>query len=936
MYTAIHHDRRNSKVFVYYADGARMAYESNHQLYTPNLGDYGSVDSGMTDIYGKPVYSSIVSGEKEMEIRELNSGPDNQISECDIDYRARFLQNHYKDVPELRFNIKDFNICFLDIEVESGNRFPTATRADRRVNCVTIYLSKLKKYITFGLQKPLKPETLVKLTDMNVEYRMFQTEKELITNLFTTIGESNVDIFCGYNSQYYDNPYLVNRAEQLGIDLRLLSRLPFKHRSAYVDKRDRSLKIAGTEVIDYLILYKKFSNKEKDNYRLSTIGKLEVGEDKAPLPDGYQSYKNYWDEYVLYNIKDVELLVKIETKRKMLESLIGACSEARIPFSHFFEAKKILVGFLMDFLHKRNMIMPPLKLREKKKFPGAAVFSTSGRYLDLVSYDYKSMYPSLIMGANISPEMKVEFDIDYKLTPEEEKNLVKSPWTNWNTKQVYYRRDKEGIVPSVVRMLFEGRDVLKNEMKRAKKEGRDNDAAYYSMKEQSYKLFGNSFYGLLGNEHFQLFDLDNAASVTGYGYLLITDTITDLSNYFQNDFESDPRYIEVFKDKPTLNKKYLSNISFTRGDTGEIFNVPLRFSHGDTDSFFVKYDDIYSIYENKVGKQISVTVIDNNKIIEEKIYQLPNGELDSKIDFNNQCKKYLNSWVDLDNDKKKKAFIEGMYSENDVIVIYNRYYLTDYCRILDLVIMRDNLSEYMQKFASKWNFIRNTLYLKREKCILKAIVTRKKKYICLVESNEDTKYREPEFQTVGLEIIRSDTTPFSRERLLILVKLLLHNLDKVDMRNKYMTSKREFFELTKKGDIYSISKPSGVGSDPPQYTEMITWAEEQRKSVDWRCRAGSVWNHLIETDPILSGMTLEPISEGTKSKFIEVHENKYGLNSIAYVGDVCPPRLLELFNPDWKSQWEKTFGGKMGKLFEAVGWSKDFENDTRDFMASVF
>ena len=117
---------------------------------------------------------------------------------------------------------------------------------------------------------------------------------------------------------------------------------------------------------------------------------------------------------------------------------------------------------------------------------------------------------------------------------------------------------------------------------------------------------------------------------------------------------------------------------------------------------------------------------------------------------------------------------------------------------------------------------------------------------------------------------------------------------------------------------------------------MITWAEEQRKAVDWRCRAGSVWNHLIETDPVLSAMTLEPVSEGTKAKFIEVHENKYGLNSIAYVGDVCPPRLLELFNPDWKSQWEKTFGGKMGKLFEAVGWSKDFENDTRDFMASVF
>lgn len=936
MYTAIHHDRRNSKIFLYYADGARMAYESNHRLFTPNFGEYGSVDSGMTDIYGKPVYSAVVTGEKEMEIREINGGPDNQISECDIDYRTRFLQNHYKDVKELRFNIKDFNICFLDIEVESGNRFPTAERADRRVNCVTIYLSKPGKYITFGLQKPLKPETLVKLAEMNAEYRMFQTEKDLITNLFTTIGESGCDILSSWNGQFYDNPYLAKRAEGLGIDLRLLSRLPFKHRSVYIDKRDRSLKIAGTEVIDYLILYKKFSNKEKDNYRLSTIGKLEVGEDKAPLPDGYQSYKNYWDEYVLYNIKDVELLVKIDAKRKMLESLIGACSEARIPFSHFFEAKKILVGFLMDFLHKRNMVMPPLKLREKKKFPGAAVFSTSGRYLDLVSYDYKSMYPSLIMGANISPEMKVEFDIDYKLTPEEEQTLVKSPWTNWNTKQVYYRRDKEGIVPAVVRILFEGRDILKKEMKRAKKEGRDNDAAYYGMKEQSYKLLGNSLYGLLGNEHFQLFDLDNAAAVTGYGYLLITNTITDLSNYFENDFENDSRYLEAFKESPTLNKKYLPKTTFSRGDTDEIFNIPTRFSHGDTDSFFVKYDDIYSVYEDKVGKHISVMVVNKNKVISENIYNLPDDEQDSKIDFNNQCKSYFPSWKELEKDVKVKAFTDGMYSENDITVIYNRYSLTDYCRILDMIIMKDNLSGYMQKFADKWNFIRNTLFLKREKCILKAIVAKKKKYICIVESNEDVKYKEPEFQTVGLEIIRSDTTPFSRERLLTLVKLLLHNLDKVDMRTKYMTAKKEFFNLVKKKDVYSISKPSGVGSEPPQYTEMITWPIEKRKEVDWRLRSGSVWNHLIETDPILSAMTLEPISDGTKAKFIDVHENKYGLNSIAYVGETCPSRLLELFNPDWNSQWSKTFGDKMGRLFEAVGWSKDFENDTRDFMASVF
>ncbi len=259
--------------------------------------------------------------------------------------------------------------------------------------------------------------------------------------------------------------------------------------------------------------------------------------------------------------------------------------------------------------------------------------------------------------------------------------------------------------------------------------------------------------------------------------------------------------------------------------------------------------------------------------------------------------------------------------------------------------MEDVLKGIMKNFSDKWNFKINTLFLKREKCITEAIVTRKKKYICFVESNEEVRsfkekdgnrIYEPKFSNTGVDIIRSSTLPFARERMEILVKELLKNMNKPHIQEKYLQIKNEFFELVKKKDIYSIAIPSGVGKNPPDYTDMLQWPESLRKKVDWRLRAASVWNHLIDTDPDLSNLMLEPIYESSKVKFIKVHANPYGINTIAFIGNTCPDKLLKIFNPDWESQWETGFSSIMGRLFEAVGWRADLENDRRELMMEIF
>lgn len=938
MWTAIHHDRSKNLMFVWYTDGSRTASKTKHRFFTPVRGEYGSSPSGMKDIYGRDVYEVIVDGKSEMDIRNNHTGRHNHLSECDIDYRTRWLQKAYQDEEDIRFNVKDVNICYLDIEVATKGRFPSADKAEYPINCVTIYFSKWAKYYTFALNREINQETQQFFKDENCVYVNCIDERELLLELFRTIGENEVDILTGWNSSFFDMPYITNRAAKLDVSLKTLSRLPEQYKSVYISKQDGSLVIGGTEVIDFLELYKKYNFSERDNYKLDTIGFVEVGERKAPLPNGYMSYINDWDNFIRYNFQDVKLMTKIEKKCRMFDTTFTACSEAKVPFSAIFEAKKMLVGFILNYLHKQGIVMPPLKENEREWFPGAHVYATPGYYEHLVSYDYRSMYPSIMMGANISPETKIVYAIDEVIPADVLKTLVRSPWNANGKHQVFYSKDKIGIVPQVVKILFDGRTELKNMMKVANKAGNKDLADFYDMKQKTYKLLGNSLYGLLGNPYFQLYDIDNSASVTAFGKALITTTVEELNTYFEKELATNEKFNELFGYYAPIDKALKGKYE---NDDGVL--TYRRVSHGDTDSFFVKYDDIYKPYKTNVGKSVEVLVFEGENVVERKLFAIEN-EKDAKKMFNAMCIKYCSSWTDPEtsDEKKKKSFVEGIVFGKKHRVIYNRFLLTDFCRMMDAGLMESKLAEFMLAYANYWNYYENTLFLKREKCIHQAIVTAKKKYICYVESNEDEKYIDKEtlvlkakFAITGMEIVRSSTTPFARERILDLVKKMFKNMDKGEIRKEYLKIKQEFFDKIDKKEYYAISIPSGVKSTPPKFADYVSMEPSLKSKVDWRVRAGCVWNHLLETDEVMSTLPLEPIFESSKVKFIKVCENKYDLNSIAYVGDILPDRLFEIFTPNWDEQWEKTFAQTMDRLFEAVGWGDNLENDERDTMIEI-
>ena len=855
----------------------------------------------------------------------------------------------------LKADMSKINLCFLDIEVETTGKFPRASVAAYPINCVTIYFSKTDNYITYGVAKDVSQEVKDEMAKDNGRYVLCKTEGELLTRLFTEIGNNNVSILSGWNFTY-DTTYMVNRAAKLKIPLKLMSRLPAAEKRAWVDQRDGDLHIAGTEVIDFLDLYRKYTFSEQPSYKLDYIGEITVGEHKAPLPEGYLSWRNHWDMFILYNMQDVRLLKKIEQKEKMFHLAVSASAEARVPFSFVFESKKMLVGFVLNHLHKTGRTFPPLRAQEKEEFPGAFVYAIPGYKEKLVSYDYRSLYPSIMMTFNTSPEMKVVYPIDYRVPEEELKNLIRSPWTHNGQYQVFFRKDKVGVVPEVTRLLFDGRSNLKKKMKAAKKAGDAEMTGVYDMMQKVYKVLGNSLYGLLGSPFFPLYDVDNAASITAYGQQLIKYTINGMAKYINEELVEDKRFYDTFGYVPRIEPAFVGTEVDSEGVVQQ-----RRMSHGDTDSFFVKFGDIMEGFETHTGKNIEIVAFRGHQRFLSKVFTV-DQENDAKKFFAAACKMYAPGvWNDPGNrvpdektgfTKMQIMFADGIVQDGDVRIIYNRYRMTDFCRMFDAVALEEKLDEFMLAYAQQWNYFVNELFLKREKCIHKAIVTAKKKYICLVESMEDIVYLDkghkengkwikgtlevkPEFAITGLEIVRSSTTLFSRERMMDMVTLMLNTMDKKVVRDRLLEMKREYYELVKKNDFTHLSCPSGVKEEPPTLAEMYRMPKEQLARVDWRRRAAAVWNYLIEFDPVLSQFPYEPIAAGDKMKFVKKADTLYGVTVICYTGDEMPPHLLELFTPDWEKHWKMSVAQVLGRLFKAVGWPEELEFDESEAVKNL-
>ena len=429
---------------------------------------------------------------------------------------------------QLRFNMSDMKIITIDIEVACENGFPDVEASQEEMLCITIKDLATGKFITWGTRE----------AKVDTEYRVFWTEQEMLTDFHKWWCSNTPDIITGWNCNLYDIPYICRRLERVLGEKWQKSLSPWNKvnmREVYIQgRRNLAYDILGVSILDYLDLYRKFTYTNQESYRLEHIATVELGEgklDHSEFENFKDFYTEHWQKFVEYNIKDVDLVDRLEKKMKLLELAVTMAYDAKVNFEDVYSQVRMWDTLIYNYLKERKICVPPRQESKKDdKYAGAYVKEPiPGLYDWVVSFDLNSLYPHLIMEYNISPETLVptrypSISVDKILNGEIDIDSDYCVAANG----AQYRRDIQGFLPEMMQKIYDERTIYKKKMLIAKSEYEKTgdkelqaDISAFNNIQMARKIQLNSAYGAIGNQYFRYFNIANAEAITLSGQLSI-------------------------------------------------------------------------------------------------------------------------------------------------------------------------------------------------------------------------------------------------------------------------------------------------------------------------------------------------------------------------------------------------------------------------------
>lgn len=506
--------------------------------------------------------------------RNLQGQPVDRL-EFDSINDARDFMNTYKDVSgmtiyglnkfvytfihdeypgEIGYDPALINVCNIDIEVASDKGFPDISLAQYEVTAITMKVRE--KYVVFGCGDFVNK-------DPNVKYIKCADEHALLSSFLTfwNSKEYSPDVVTGWNIEFFDIPYLVNRIRNVLGDKDAKRLSPWQILEEYeVTARGNTVtayRPLGIAVLDYVQLYKKFTFVQQESYSLNNIAQVELGEGKLDYSQ-YESlidlYKNDYQTFIEYNIKDVDLVGKLDDKLKLIELVFALAYNAKINFGDTFASVNPWDVIIYNYLMDQRIVIPqmPSVSGGESIIGGFVKEPIVGMHKWVVSFDLNSLYPHLIMQYNISPETFVkrlpyDISIDQILS-----GGLKDVGYEYRDNDCaiaanlcMYRRDKQGFLPRLMETMYDDRSVYKKKMIEAKKAYEncadknspeaiqlDKDISRYHNLQMAKKIQLNSAYGALANQYFRWYDLNHAEAITASGQLAIRWMEQKMNIYF--------------------------------------------------------------------------------------------------------------------------------------------------------------------------------------------------------------------------------------------------------------------------------------------------------------------------------------------------------------------------------------------------------------------
>ena len=496
-------------------------------------------------------------------------------------YIYQYISEMYPE-EEIKFDTSKIKIATIDIEVASENGFPDVESAAEEVLLITVQDYATKQIRTWG-RGPFNNK------QKNVIYKGFRTEYELLNDFINwwMIEENTPEVVTGWNSELYDIPYLVRRIDRI-LGEKLMKRMSpwglVTERETFIAGRKHiSYDVGGVTQLDYLNLYKKFTYKAQESYRLDYIASVELGQkklDHSEFDTFKDFYTNGWQKFVEYNIIDVELVDRMEDKMKLIELAITMAYDAKVNYNDVFFQVRMWDAIIYNYLKKRDIVIPPKERSDKdSKYAGAYVKEPiPGKYDWVVSFDLNSLYPHLIMQYNISPETLRDIrhptaTVDKILNEELTFEMYKDNAVCANG--AMFRKDVRGFLPELMEKIYKDRTVYKKKMLAAKQDyektpskSLEKEIARCNNIQMARKIQLNSAYGAIGNQYFRYYKLANAEAITLSGQVSIRWIENRMNGYLNKILQTEGEDYVIASDTDSiylnmgpLVTKFLSNKS---------------------------------------------------------------------------------------------------------------------------------------------------------------------------------------------------------------------------------------------------------------------------------------------------------------------------------------------------------------------------------------
>jgi DNA polymerase elongation subunit (family B) len=483
-------------------------------------------------------------------------GDDPNLFESDVPETTRALVDMYSESDD----VSDGHVILTyDIECEMTSGLPDPLEATNELTSIALHDSATNQYWVLVMDKA--GEMVEKTTDKAIVLP-FQDERDMLAKYLELYEMINPSIVTGWNIDFFDTPMLYNRIKRL-LGERQANRLSPIGQCFWSPYRKRYF-MAGVSYLDYITLYKNYNYGELSNYRLDTVAQKELGRGKIEYQGNLdQLFSEDIEKFIEYNLVDVELVVGFEEKLQFIDLCRGICHVGHVPYEDFVYSSKYLEGAMLTYLRRGGLVAPnkPADRRERmealkesgaEKFIGAYVKAPIvGKYEWIYDLDLTSLYPSIIMSINISPETKIgkikDWDVqkylkgevdtyyidDDTITKENLKEYLDKSKFSIASNGVLYRTDTVGCIPGILDLWFQKRVEYKDEMKKHGNAGNKEKYAFYHKRQLVQKILLNSLYGVLGLPAFRFYDVDNATAVTTTGQTVIKST-ADMANIKYN------------------------------------------------------------------------------------------------------------------------------------------------------------------------------------------------------------------------------------------------------------------------------------------------------------------------------------------------------------------------------------------------------------------